>query len=640
MGGTSSRKGAGRGVPRAMAEMLEGRRLLSTTYVWWSAPAFTPKEGNNLQYMVNFYWDGGLAPNGTVSIACGGSATQGEDYELSTTSVTIPPNPNYWPGGGAIPVLVQFQPDNVVEDPPEELQLTLSCNVPGIVWGPPSVPPHTDRALLATATRTILDDPPIVSIGVLDGNATEQNPALGDPYDPGQVLLSRTGGDIASSLTVKLEVVGGTAPSSRYTLPESVTFAPGSRTAVADIVPVDDAEAQGVQTVEVTVAPSTPDADGHLSYNLADRMELLAVIRLDDNVSVRLPQAVAHRDSGSLWLYGYYLDYMLGVTGEHTDLVRAKLTTTTTIDTWDAQGNKTTQTVQQVTDGLIPIIPDENPGIVGLLGVFPNSDEVTLEVFNGAQFGVANYAVATTITRRFDYELTTAFGHRWLMNATWGYTWTNTISTENVPNLGYYAVEPNNPEIPLLSYIELNNASLVLIPDTAQVIMAFQLITFLLLGCTWALAATTEPTLPDEVADRAAGQLSVELFVPPDASVANMEDTYVVIKVLNPTNETVMVPAAPDVTLGKVDAYQSRRRRNGWWLGLVIQPPAGPGPTLVSGYGLKPITLSPHAATLHRARFSLTISPAGTHRIRAVLGHDKRIVAQSEIATMERLPAR
>ncbi len=90
---------------------------------------------------------------------------------------------------------------------------------------------------------------PVVTVGAEDGTASEQG------ADAASFVVRRTG-STAAPLAVRLTVSGTAAPGADYgAIPNPVTIPAGAATATVRVVPVDDAAAEGDETVVVTVAP-------------------------------------------------------------------------------------------------------------------------------------------------------------------------------------------------------------------------------------------------------------------------------------------------------------------------------------------------------------------------------------------------
>jgi len=125
----------------------------------------------------------------TVQIALSGSASLGSDYTLSPSFVTAATI-----AGGETSRVVTLTPraDNLAEGP-EEATVTL-------------LPDNTIYNLGETisGTVTIADDAPVIQISSNDALASELT------LDPASFTVSRTGGDVTTSITVGI-AIGGTA---------------------------------------------------------------------------------------------------------------------------------------------------------------------------------------------------------------------------------------------------------------------------------------------------------------------------------------------------------------------------------------------------------------------------------------------
>ena len=94
---------------------------------------------------------------------------------------------------------------------------------------------------------------PVVTLEATDAAASETGP------DPGVFTITRTGGDMMSSLTVSYSVSGTATSGTDYIAPgRTVTFSPFNTTATITITPVDDANYEAPQeTVELSVVPGS-----------------------------------------------------------------------------------------------------------------------------------------------------------------------------------------------------------------------------------------------------------------------------------------------------------------------------------------------------------------------------------------------
>ena len=106
-----------------------------------------------------------------------------------------------------------------------------------------------------TATVTIADDPPLVSVTATDASAAEAG------SDPGVFTFTRTGGDTGAALTLLVSRSGTAANGGDYTALGGSTFLvaipAGQASATVTIAPVDDALVEGDETVVLTLQPST-----------------------------------------------------------------------------------------------------------------------------------------------------------------------------------------------------------------------------------------------------------------------------------------------------------------------------------------------------------------------------------------------
>jgi K319L-like, PKD domain/PKD domain/Calx-beta domain len=163
-----------------------------------------------------------------------GTATNGADYASLGGAVSLLVIAAGQPSAS---VAVTPLADNLVEGP-ETAILTLGPSA-GYVIGSP-----------ASGAVTIADDPPVVSLAATDPDASEAGP------DPGTFTFTRTGGNLAASLSVAF-TRGGTAIASDYAaIGSSVTIAASQASATVTITPVDDALVEGIETVELTIVAS------------------------------------------------------------------------------------------------------------------------------------------------------------------------------------------------------------------------------------------------------------------------------------------------------------------------------------------------------------------------------------------------
>ena len=148
-----------------------------------------------------------------------GTATNGSDYSSiggSNFFVTIPANQT------TATLTINPLPDNRVEGS-ETVVLTIQPRAAYTIGTPSS------------ATLTIADDPPIVTVTATDENAAEAG------QDPGVFTFTRTGGNLAAALTVSFTRAGTAANNSDYSnIGFSVAIPANQSSATVTITPIDD----------------------------------------------------------------------------------------------------------------------------------------------------------------------------------------------------------------------------------------------------------------------------------------------------------------------------------------------------------------------------------------------------------------
>jgi parallel beta-helix repeat protein len=169
-----------------------------------------------------------------VRYSIGGTAANGTDYATLSGSVTIPS------GGSSAIVTVSPIEDSAVEGN-ETVVLTLSSEAAYVVGSPNS----------ATVTIADNDQPPpqpTVTVVATDASASETGP------DPGRFIISRTG-STASPLIVRYSVGGTAANGADYsTLSGTVTIPTASSAVILTVNPVNDQDAEGDETVVLTLS--------------------------------------------------------------------------------------------------------------------------------------------------------------------------------------------------------------------------------------------------------------------------------------------------------------------------------------------------------------------------------------------------
>jgi len=172
----------------------------------------------------------------SVTYSVSGTAAEGVDYQVLTGTVTIPA------GQTSAPIDVTPIADGVLEND-ETVTVTLVdedwYNLADSWWSVPS------------ATVTILDDKPMVSIQATDPDAAE------DGIDPGQFTVSRTGGttdDLIVYYTVPTAGGSEVISDGDYVgLPGYLVIPAGSASATIDLVPINDILAEAAEEVQIVL---------------------------------------------------------------------------------------------------------------------------------------------------------------------------------------------------------------------------------------------------------------------------------------------------------------------------------------------------------------------------------------------------
>lgn len=199
---------------------------------------------------------GPLAAALTVKLTYSGTAASGSDYSSLPATITIPATVTTFD----LPVAPIN--DSTAEGA-ETLIATVAADAAYLVGSPSS------------ATVTILDDEPVVSILATDAAAEEAGPGAGE------ITISRTGAT-AAALTVNVSVSGSAQAGADYAaIVSPITIPAGSSTVTVPITPINDTLSEGDETVIVTLAASA----GYLVGNPA-----AAIVTIDDDDFNTAPQ--------------------------------------------------------------------------------------------------------------------------------------------------------------------------------------------------------------------------------------------------------------------------------------------------------------------------------------------------------------
>jgi|GEM_PF-2497044 len=236
-----------------------------------SLTAADTTEGRDPGYVTFTRTGGDINSSLSVSYTIGGTATAGTDYTAVSGAVSIPA------GLASINENITALRDNLVEGD-ETVILTISGAGTTYIAGSPS-----------TATVTIADDPPIVSLTV--ANTTEGQ-------DPGYVTFTRAGGDINSALSVSYTIGGTATAGADYTaLSGAVTIPAGQSSVNENITALRDNLVEDNETVTLEIFPTS-------IYLLPDQaLSFTAVVTITDEppvVSVNTINDASEPDSNGL----------------------------------------------------------------------------------------------------------------------------------------------------------------------------------------------------------------------------------------------------------------------------------------------------------------------------------------------------
>ena len=233
---------------------------------------------------------------------------------------------------------------------------------------------------------------PVITVAATDADAAET--LLGTTPNPGQYTLTRTG-PTTSSLTVNVGLTGTATNGTDYTtIPNTVTFAANSSTALVDLNVIDDSLVEAAETAILTVTSGTGYTVGtaaSATVNIADN-DLPVIIDLSANQTVvegiTSPQNVT---------------YTVTLSGDSTETVTVQYATVN--NTAIAGSDYTT------TSGTLTFAPGVTSQDI-IIPILNNSLNEAQETFNltlssptNAQLGTAT--VTTTISDTLTAAVTT-----------------------------------------------------------------------------------------------------------------------------------------------------------------------------------------------------------------------------------------
>ncbi|NOT44078.1 MAG: hypothetical protein HOP14_05680, partial [Acidobacteria bacterium] len=169
----------------------------------------------------------------TATFTRGGAATAGSDYTDFGLSVTFPA------GAATVDIVVTPLPDGTPE-PQEAVALSLQDG------------PDYDLGSPVSASITIADSFPVVTVTASDADAGESGPNLG------QFTFTRSGGtgDLSVPLEVSFAVAGSATAGVDYmALPPTVTIPTGEASTTLTVTPLPDGLDEVAEAVSLTLSP-------------------------------------------------------------------------------------------------------------------------------------------------------------------------------------------------------------------------------------------------------------------------------------------------------------------------------------------------------------------------------------------------
>ncbi len=304
----------------------------------------------------------------TVNVSLTGTATNGADY------TTIPNTVTFAAGSSTALVDLNVTDDTLVEEA-ETAILTVTSGT-GYTVG-----------TSASATVNIADnDLPTITVAATDANAAET--VLGTTPNPGQYTLTRTG-PTTSSLTVNVSLTGTAINGTDYTtIPNTVTFAAGSSTALVDLNVTDDTLVEEAETAILTVTSGTGYTVGtsaSATVNIADNDLPVNPIIIDLSANQTVVEGITNPQN---------VTYTVTLSGDSTETITVQYATVNNTATAGSDYTATNGTLTfapGVTsqDIIIPILNDS-------LNEAQETFNLTLSSPTNAQLGTAT--VTTTIT--------------------------------------------------------------------------------------------------------------------------------------------------------------------------------------------------------------------------------------------------
>lgn len=181
--------------------------------------------------------------NGQVTLyhdKMNGSIDAGEFLRADLPTLPMPQNSFDWNNDGQVDSIASIAGNWVIDLGGSSINLGNHAGVP--------VPFKTAPSEAFTINLEIVGSLPII-------NVITGDPTAGEPSNPGQWTITRTG-DLTQSLVVNYTVSGSAGNGSDYQgLPGVVTIAAGQSSATLDLVVIDDDLVEGNETVTLNLSP-------------------------------------------------------------------------------------------------------------------------------------------------------------------------------------------------------------------------------------------------------------------------------------------------------------------------------------------------------------------------------------------------
>jgi len=227
-------------------------------------PTATESEISNADpgvFRVSIVRVGSTSPAVSVNYSITGSANPGSDYVVLSGSTTIPAGQN----SVDIPVVVV---DDVIFEPTEDVTLTLT-----------SAAGYNVASLNASASVQILDNEPVVQIS--------SNGNLAEPSTKEQITVFYPSSSLNRSISIPYVITGSATPSVDFSgLPSTFTIPAGSNSATFTISVIDDAIAEGPESVTLTLQSGTTYSinavSSFVTVQIADDEPFVALVRKKD----------------------------------------------------------------------------------------------------------------------------------------------------------------------------------------------------------------------------------------------------------------------------------------------------------------------------------------------------------------------